>query len=212
MSVAKTYGQFCALARALDHIGDRWTLLVVRELLIATAGYGDLQASLPGVPTNLLADRLRDLERDGLVRRTTDERDRRRSTYRLTPLGRELEPAIRALIVWGRHWMSGGPGDDRFDPRWMTLAITALLAERIPTATGTIEVRFAGGALTVASRAGRNLRVTQGAAETTPDAVIDGEPTLLLALISGEMSRGLAARRGVRLRGPRPLLQALLRT
>lgn len=207
----KTYGQFCALARALDHVGDRWTLLVVRELLLGEAGYGELQAALAGVPSNLLAERLRDLERDGLVARQPSGADRRRVTYRLTALGRALEPAVRALLVWGAHWMQTGPGDDRFDPRWAALALAALIEQRTTPAAGTVELRFDGGPITVTAPGSGPVRVESGEPATPPDAVVEGDARLLLAAASGQLSLRAAARRGLRVRGNRQLAIALLR-
>lgn len=214
--MAKTYGQFCGLARALDHVGDRWTLLVVRELLPGDASYGELRAALDGIPTNLLADRLRDLERDGLVTRDTGHPDRRRVTYRLTPLGRGLEPAILALISWGSHWMLPGPGNDRFDPRWGVLALRALLGERDPPVRGTLELRTEAPPLEVVSTGDGPLqvgpRVGDGStgASTPPDAVVRGDTVLLLGLVSGRLSLSAALRRGVGIEGDRALVRALL--
>lgn len=206
----KTYGQFCALARALDHVGDRWTLLIVRELLLSKTGYGELQTALAGVPTNLLAERLRDLERDGLVTRQPSGSDRRRVTYRLTALGRGLEPAVRALIVWGAHWMGTGPGDDRFDPRWAALALGALIADRTAPAAGLVELRFDGGPVTVTATGTGPVRVDRGEPPGAADAVVEGDAGLLLAVASGQVSLGAAARRGLRVRGDRKLAAALL--
>ena len=205
----KSYGQFCALARALDHVGDRWTLLIVRELLLSDASYGDLQAALAGVPTNLLADRLRDLEHDGLLVRDAAGADRRRVIYRLTPLGRGLEPAVRALIVWGAHWMRSGPGEQRFDPRWAGLALTALLEDRTPPFAGVVEFRFEGGAVALASTGEGRVHVERRPADRA-DAVVEGDAALLLAVVSGQLSLASATRQGLRVRGDRQLVRALL--
>lgn len=205
--MAKTYGQFCALARALDHVGDRWTLLIVRELLIGPAGYGELQAALEGIPTNLLADRLQAMTADGIVERERSADDRRRFTYRLTPLGEALRPTIDALIVWGAHWMSAGPGDDRFEPRWAALALRALLAERVSSFRGTIEFDFGTDALRIVGVG------EPGAPETGEhevDATIEGPATLLLAVASGQLSIDDAAAAGVVINGDARALQALL--
>jgi DNA-binding HxlR family transcriptional regulator len=208
--VVKTYGQFCALARALDHVGDRWTLLVIRELLLGDASYGDLQAALRGIPTNLLAERLRDLEADGLVIRRTSEVDRRRVVYRMTALGRGLEPALRELIVWGAHWMRTGPSGDRFDPRWAALALSALLHGRTPSARGIVVFRLDGGPLTVASTGSGRVKVEPGRPAGEPDAEVEGDAGLLLAVASGQLPLESARRRGLRVRGDRRLVHALL--
>ena len=115
----KTYGQHCALARALDRVGDRWTLLIVRELLVGPRPWADLKAGLPGIATNLLAARLRELEADGIVRRD--------QAYELTPLGRELAEPVHALVRWGGNFMAApGPGD-AFSPHWLVVALGAVL-------------------------------------------------------------------------------------
>ena len=89
------------MARALEVIGDRWTLLVVRELLLGRARYGELERALPGIPSNLLAERLRLLEVEAIA-----ERDAERA-YRLTPKGRELASVLASLATWGlRHYAS----------------------------------------------------------------------------------------------------------
>ncbi len=123
----KTYGQYCALARALDHIGDRWTLLIVRELLIGPQRYSDIRAAVPAIATNLLARRLRDLEADGIVAKRRLAPPAASTIYELTDMGRELEPAVLALIRWGRHWMLEHEPDEAFKPEWLALALKALI-------------------------------------------------------------------------------------
>ncbi|MDH4353359.1 MAG: helix-turn-helix transcriptional regulator, partial [Actinomycetota bacterium] len=97
MTRGKTYGQFCGLARALDHVGDRWTLLIVRELLLGPRTFAALQASLDGISPNLLVDRLRSLASDGIVRRNGAPARSKAVEYRLTDDGAALEPAVLAL-------------------------------------------------------------------------------------------------------------------
>lgn len=207
----KTYGQFCAAARALDHVGDRWTLLIIRELLLGQASYGDLAASLDGIPTNLLADRLRDLEGHGMVVREESDRDRRRVVYRLTPLGAGLEPVLFELIRWGSHWMQAGPGADRFDPRWTLLAVRALLDRRVTGRAGTVLVRTDDTALTIVST-GTGPVLVDGDADpdAQPDATAQGDPEILLALLSGQMTLAGARRKGLVVRGDAALVSALL--
>lgn len=207
--MAKTYGQFCGLARALDHVGDRWTLLVVRELLVDDLSYGELREALDGVPTNLLADRLRELERDGLLTRRPDAEDGRRVVYSLTSLGRGLEPAVLALIRWGAHWMHTGPADDRFEPRWAALALRALLDGRRVRDRGVVEVHIGDERLAVTGAPGRDLEVARGHIAES-DAVVEGAPELLLGVASGGLTLTGARRHGVRVRGNRALARAFL--
>ena len=204
--MAKTYGQFCALARSLDHIGDRWTLLIVRELLLGPAGYGELQSALAGIPSNLLADRLRTMAADGIVERDAVPLDRRRATYRLTPLGQGLAPVVDALVVWGAHWMSTGPEGDHFEPRWAALALRALLADRVASFSGAVEFTF--GDETVVLVTGESMDASTDDGEVS--ARVEGPPALLLALASGQISIDDASRAGVTTRGDRRALRALL--
>lgn len=166
----KTYGQFCGLARALDHVGDRWTLLIVRELLIEPRRYSEIREALPGIATNLLAGRLRSLEADGLILKEKG------GTYRLTALGRGLERAIHELIRWSTVWMSEGRGDDAFRPQWLAVGLTALLHRRPPSR---IEIRAEEAVLNVVRG-----RVSIGSL-VDPDAVIEGSGEEILGVAAG---------------------------
>ncbi|MFN2503005.1 MAG: winged helix-turn-helix transcriptional regulator [Acidimicrobiales bacterium] len=183
----KTYGQFCALARALDRIGDRWTLLVVRELLIAPAGYAGLARALPGIPTNLLADRLRQLEANGIVRRVVAPPGGRGVRYELTDLGRGLEPALLALIRWGAEWMRTGPQEERFDPRWLVLGLRALLgAASWGGPSGEVELHLDGEVLSVV--VGPHGRAVRSGPASSPVAKIRGDATELLGVAAGMLT------------------------
>jgi DNA-binding HxlR family transcriptional regulator len=128
---ARSYGQFCGVARALDAVGDRWSLLIVRELLPGPMRYGELVASLGGIATNLLADRLRSLESCGVVERRLGETNG--VVYALTPWGSQLREPIEALIRWSTPLMASGPGGDLVQPRWLVVALPALLRGRTAT-------------------------------------------------------------------------------
>jgi DNA-binding HxlR family transcriptional regulator len=125
--MAATYGQFCAVATALDVVGDRWTLLVVRELLAGPRRYGELTRDLPGIATNLLAGRLRDLEAAGLVATVPGAGDGRTRTYRLTDAGAELRPVVEALARFGIALLPDDTAGLAFRPQWLTLALEILL-------------------------------------------------------------------------------------
>ncbi len=125
----KSYGQFCGLARSLDVVGDRWSLLIVRELLIGPARFGELRAGLPAIATNLLTSRLKDLEAQGVIeRRLAGEINA--IVYALTPWGEQLREPIGALIRWSTPLMAVGRSNDSFDPRWLVPALSALLTDR----------------------------------------------------------------------------------
>src|SRR5690625_6913914 len=97
--MSRDYGQYCGLARALDVVGDRWNLLIVRQLLMAPARYGELRDGLPGIATNLLTDRLRDLENAGVLERRLSDGGSAIS-YALTEWGAQLREPIYALVRW----------------------------------------------------------------------------------------------------------------
>jgi DNA-binding HxlR family transcriptional regulator len=122
----RSYNQFCATARTLDLVGERWTLLLVRELLTGPKRFGDLQHSLRGLGTGLLAARLKHLEREGLAEKTTLPAPARTPVYSLTAAGRDLEPVIMALAGWGMRWAMGRPREDEtFHPGWAMLGLKA---------------------------------------------------------------------------------------
>lgn len=98
---SRTYGQFCGLARAAELLDQRWTLLVLRDLLVGPRRYTDLAAGLPGIPSNVLSMRLKELEQHGLVRREARSGADRSVVYRLGPRGEALQPALDALARWG---------------------------------------------------------------------------------------------------------------
>src|SRR5579875_3834022 len=102
MATSRSYCDVCPIARALDVIGERWALLVVRELLLGPQRFSDLRRALPGASSNMLADRLRELEGHGVLRRRTLPPPAGSSIYELTERGRELEPVLDALGIWGR--------------------------------------------------------------------------------------------------------------
>lgn len=156
----RAYGQYCGLARALDIVGERWTLLVVRELLPGQKRYSDIQGNLPGVGTSLLADRLRRLEQEGLVERATLPPPAASTVYGLTPAGRDLWQAIRPLIVWGAGRLGKPARGEVVRLEWIMDYIAAGADEsrargldetyefRLPP--GTFHVRASDGRLTFA--------------------------------------------------------------
>lgn len=128
-SSRRTYNQYCALAKSLDVLGKRWTMLMIRELLSGPKRYTDLQDGLPGIGTNLLSSRLTMLRDEGIVEKTTLPPPAASTVYQLTPKGEALRPVIRELQKWGLG-MLGEPGeDDYFHPRW---AMSGMLAAFVP--------------------------------------------------------------------------------
>jgi DNA-binding HxlR family transcriptional regulator len=119
----RTYGQYCALARALDLIGERWTLLVVRNLLFGPQRFTDLLDDLPGVGRNLLSARLRLLEAEGVVRRRELPRPAASRVYELTDDGWELGQAVGLLTRWGARRLGGRRPGEFFRPTWIAFAM-----------------------------------------------------------------------------------------
>lgn len=185
MAERKTYGQFCGLARSLDRVGDRWTLLIIRELLLGDRTFRDLEAALTGISPPLLAKRLRELADDGLVTRNGAPRRSKRVMYGVTDAGRSLEPVVLELIRWGSRWMRSGPGDDRVDPRWAPLALRALLTGR-PRGRGRVHLDVDGIAVTVATSP-RGRTVT-GGHHGRADAMVSASLPVVLSIADGTTS------------------------
>lgn len=110
------YGQYCPIAKATEILGDRWTLLIVRDMLTGTQHFNDFERGLPGISRGLLADRLRRLEQVGIVEKLEREYGRNRTQYQLTKAGQELSPVIDSLLNWGAKWAFGEPEQNDLDP------------------------------------------------------------------------------------------------
>ena len=178
----RSYGQYCGLARALDVVGDRWNLLIVRQLLIAPARYRELLDGLPGVATNLLADRLRDLEAAGVVERNLAE-GANAVVYALTEWGAGLREPIEGLVRWSTPLMTRGPDGDRFDAAWLVVALRALLpgghrstAIGIEVDGSLFRVRAAPGGTEIEKYDGGEL-----------DAVLRADAAIVLGLAAGAL-------------------------
>jgi DNA-binding HxlR family transcriptional regulator len=110
------YGQYCPIAKALEILGDRWTLLIVRDMLTGTRHFNDLERGLPGISRGLLAERLRRLQQMGVVNKIDRGNDRRRTEYQLSQAGEELQAVIGSLLTWGAHWAFNDPEPNELDP------------------------------------------------------------------------------------------------
>src|SRR5436305_11702023 len=126
----RSYGEYCALAKSLDVIGNRWTLLIVRELLLrGPSRYTDLREGLPGIATNLLAERLRELEEARLVAREEAPPPVATTLFRLTPRGEELRPVIERLTLWGAPLMTVQDPKDVVRSHWLAFALESMLSD-----------------------------------------------------------------------------------
>lgn len=147
----RSYDQYCSVARALDAVGDRWTLLIARELLAGPRRYTDLHADLPGVSTDMLASRLKDMERDGLTTRRRLAPPASAYVYELTPRGHGLLPVLTALAEWGVADLGEPRPTDAVRAHWFALPLLPRLARHFaaqrPTETPVrvVEVRLDEG-------------------------------------------------------------------
>lgn len=121
----RSYNEFCALARALDVLGERWTLLLIRELLLGPRRFTDLLSGMPGIAPNLLSDRLRALEAQGVVTRATLPPPAGARVYELTERGRRLQPALLELARWGMDPIAPPRADEHRRPGWYAIALQA---------------------------------------------------------------------------------------
>ncbi|WP_181009197.1 helix-turn-helix domain-containing protein [Streptomyces sp. SM11] len=156
----RSYDQFCATARALDSVGDRWTLLIVRELLGGPRRYTDLHADLPGVSTDVLASRLKDMEQTGLALRRKLPPPSAASVYELTVRGRALRPVLAALAAWGAPVLAERRPTDAVRAHWFALPLLGALTGL--TQGGVLEVRLDEGEF--------HLHVGRGAGTVLPGA------------------------------------------
>jgi DNA-binding HxlR family transcriptional regulator len=201
----RSYQQYCGLARGLDVIGDRWTLLLVRELLEGPRRYNELLYGLPGIATNLLAERLRTLEEAEVVERRDD------LTYALTEWGEGLRETVYAIGRWARPLMKQPAKGDEFRSHWLTHPINLLFDDVNPRRPPlTIEVNTGEAPMTVKSAGGR-VSVVPGRADA-PDLVLSGPPHLIVLMLGGKLNRAGAARRGVTVSGDARKLAKLLPT
>jgi len=110
------YGQFCPIARSLEILGDRWTLLIIRDLLTGTTHFNDLERGLPGISRAILARRLRQLQLAGVIEKQLNGSGRQTTKYGLTQAGQELLPTLMSLRSWGETWAFGEPTQQELDP------------------------------------------------------------------------------------------------
>jgi DNA-binding HxlR family transcriptional regulator len=178
----KRYGQACAIARALDVVGERWSLLLVRELTLGPRRYRDLAAGLPGIPSNLLAGRLKDLQAAGVITRRTLPAPTDVTVYELTGAGRALQPALDELLDWGLRYAPEPSQDDEVQPAWALLAATGRPAA-LPDGQ-TCELRIGPEFFYLSCDAGK-LTVRRGPSPDG-DAVVTMPAGTLYSLVTGQ--------------------------
>jgi DNA-binding HxlR family transcriptional regulator len=201
----KTYGQRCPLARALDLVGERWTLLVMRELQLGPRRYTDLLDGLPGVGTNILAARLADLQAAELIAKRTLPPPTAVTVYELTEAGRALVPSIRALSEWGERHGAPATAEQAARPAWVLLSVARRGAQLGPGSSCELRVGRDVFALTATDG---ELSVTAGLAPSA-DAVITMEPDLFYA-VATQRTTPVQARKRVDVEGDARVAERVL--
>jgi DNA-binding HxlR family transcriptional regulator len=192
----RTYREYCAIARSLDLLGQRWTLLIVRDLFLGPQRYTDLQAGLPGIASDILTARLRTLEQEGLVRRRELPPPTPATVYELTEAGRGLGPLIRALGEVGLTLLdTPAPGQPiNAGPVVMSLNLT-FRPGALPDLEETYGLELDGRTFTV--NVDRGTAKTERGAPASPSATFRTAPRTLVALIRGEATMSAAIADGV---------------
>lgn len=181
--MARSYSHYCPIAHALDLVGERWSLLVVRELRHGPLRYTDLLEQLPGVSTNVLAARLRELEQDGIVGRRRLPAPAASTVYELTDLGQGLTPVLAALAHWGAHSLGPPPPDAELVRGWLERALRTALGETAPS--GALEFHAGDEVASVVDG------VTRAGAIQDPDVIVRCDGTWVYhLLIDGEIGAG----------------------
>ncbi|MFF4714379.1 winged helix-turn-helix transcriptional regulator [Streptomyces eurythermus] len=205
MSPRRSYDQYCSAARALDLVGDRWTLLIVRELLAGPRRYTDLHADLPGVSTDVLASRLKEMERDGLTTRRRLPPPGAAYVYELTARGRELLPVLQALSTWGGRELGERRPTDAVRAHWFALPLLRALEGE-----GILEVHLEEGEFHLHVGAEEGPVYGDGPAPGPADARLVMDAATCEAVARGELALSDAVRDGrVTVTGEGTLAKAL---
>ena len=203
----RSYAEYCAVAKSLDVVGDRWTLLIVRELALrGGCRYTDLRHGLPGIATNLLADRLRELEHAGVVAREDAPPPIATTLFRLTDRGEELRPVIEALTRWGLPLMTDQKPDDAVRSHWLASALEFMLTDARPgVAPATVVLDTGDHPIVVETRDGAihaELRTTDRA-----ELTLRGPARPIMALMLGRLDLRAAVAAGVVYEGEPTVLE-----
>ena len=180
----RSYEQFCGVARALDLVGERWALLVVRELILGPKRFTDLRRGLPGIGTNVLAARLKELEGAGVVQRRMLPPPAASRVYELTQYGRELEEILLAFGRWGARSLGAREPEQALRSEWLALALKAFFRpEAAAELRATVELRFGDGAYHARIDRG-SLRI-EPASENGADLVVSTDAETLIGFLAG---------------------------
>ena len=185
MSVtSRSYEQFCGVARALDLVGERWALLIVRDLILGPKRFTDLRRGLPGIGTNVLAARLQELERNGVIERRALPPPAASTVYELTDYGRELEGPLLAVGRWGALSMGARQPGQTLRSEWFGVALKAFFRpEAASDLKAKIELRFDDG--TFVARVDQGSLVLEPGSPNGADLVLKTEVETLIAFLAG---------------------------
>jgi DNA-binding HxlR family transcriptional regulator len=206
---ARDYGQYSGIARAVEVVGERWALLIVRDLLVGPRRYGELAAGLPRIPSNVLAARLKELQAAGVLRRAPRSRV---VVYELTPYGRELEPVVLALGAWGFKALDEPREEQAVSPDSMTVDLRTAFRPHVAAGLpGTAYAAHVGTTPLLVRVDGSTLDVTRG--DGPADLAFAAGPGLL-RVMSGALTpaRALATGAVEVLHGRGDLLDRFART
>jgi DNA-binding HxlR family transcriptional regulator len=180
---SRTYDQFCGVARALDLVGERWALLVVRDLILGPKRFTDLRRGLPGIGTNVLAARLQELERNGVVQRRMLPPPAASTVYELTDYGRSLEGPLLALGRWGALSMGTRQPGQALRSEWLGVALKAFFRPEAADLRADVELRFEDGTFLV--RLDHGSLVVEPGSRNGADLVLETEVETLIAFLAG---------------------------
>jgi DNA-binding HxlR family transcriptional regulator len=205
----RSYDEYCAIAKSLDVVGDRWTLLIVRELALrGPSRYTDLRDGLPGIATNLLAERLRQLERAGVVEREEAPPPVATTLFHLTPRGEQLRPVLDGLTRWGVPLMTEQQPADAVRGHWLGSALELMLADRRPGSPPiTVELHTGDQTIVLETRDGA-IHTRLGAAKS-PDLTLEGPAPPIMGLLIGLIDLPKAEATGVSYQGDPTVLDRL---
>jgi DNA-binding HxlR family transcriptional regulator len=205
----RSYGQICGIAKALEQLGDRWTLLIVRELLSRGAcRYTDLRNGLPGIATNLLAERLRELEEAGIIYSEQAPPPVATTLFRLTERGEALEPVLKSIADWGMPLLASADENESFQTHWLILPLRTDLEDTAPE-RGPIQIQLdADDEPIVVTAADGTVTAHIGTARS-PDLTLHGSGRTITRLMLGRINITEARKQGLKLDGDTQLLKRL---
>jgi DNA-binding HxlR family transcriptional regulator len=205
----RSYGQICGIAKALEQLGDRWTLLIVRELLSRGAcRYTDLRNGLPGIATNLLAERLRELEEAGIIYSEQAPPPVATTLFRLTERGEALEPVLKAIADWGMPLLASAEENESFQTHWLILPLRTDLEDTAPE-RGPIQIQLDADDEPIVVTAEDGTVTAHIGRARSPDLTLHGSGRTITRLMLGRINITEARKQGLKLDGDTQLLKRL---